>query len=338
MSKIKLTITMIIIILVLTGIGVGSYLMDRVAPNPPGTVGNTAGNLQNGGLFCENEGKVYFSNPYDSNTLYSMNPDETEIEKLNSMAVKWINAAGKYLYFYQYDSSEGSGLGYVIKTTGMYRMNKNGNGNVLLKRDAVGEVTLIDNQIFYQNLSDSQISLDRISIDKKNSSTVLDAKVSISSVYGGSIYYSNYNDGLYLYALDTTTGMNRMIWNHPVWNPVYHSDGYIYFMDLETDYQLHRYHPVSGSHEVLTTDRVDMFNIAGDLIYYQKSSENDPALMRMYTYGGSHEVVSSGVYHNINITSNNVYFTSFDAPTPIYRQSIYGPVNVTIFQPVLEEK
>ena len=337
MSKIKLTITIIIIILVLAGIGVGSYLMDRVAPNPAGTVGNTSGNLQNGGLFCENDGKVYFANPYDNHTLYSMNPDETEIEKLNSMAVKWINAAGNYLYFYQYDSSEGSGLGYVIKTTGMYRMKKNGNDNVLLKRDAVGQVTLIDNNIFYQNLTSEAASLDRISIDKETSSIVLDYKVSIGSVYGGAIYYSNYNDNLYLYALDTVTGMNQMIWNHPVWNPIYHTDGYIYFIDLETDYQLHRYHPVSGSHEVLTTDRVDLFNLAGDMIYYQKSSENDPALMRMSTYGAGHERVSSGIYHNINVTSNNIYFNSYDTPTPIYRQSIYGPVNVTIFQPSIAE-
>lgn len=337
MSKIKLTITIIIIILVLTGIGVGTYFMERVTPNPSGTIGNTSGNLQNNGLFCENDGKVYFSNPYDENTLYSMNPDETEIKKLNSMAVKYINAAGKYLYFYQYDSSEGSGLGYVIKTTGLYRMNKNGNNNVLLKRDAVDNVTLIDNKVFYQNLSKQDVSLDYISIDKETSSTILDYRVTVGSVYGGSVYYANYNDNLYLYALDTVTGMNQMIWNHPVWNPVYHSDGYIYFMDLETDYQLHRYHPVSGTHEVLTTERVDMFNIAGDMIYYQRSSES-PALMRMYTYGGGHEVVSSGTYHNINVTSNNVYFTSFDSPIPLYRQSVYGPVNVTIFQPSAEEK
>ena len=35
---------------------------DYIPMNPEGTVGNTAGNLNNGGLFCEYDGKVYFSN------------------------------------------------------------------------------------------------------------------------------------------------------------------------------------------------------------------------------------------------------------------------------------
>ena len=47
---------------------------------PEDTIGNTAGNLNNGGLFCEYDGKVYFSNAYDSGTLYVMNPDETGVK------------------------------------------------------------------------------------------------------------------------------------------------------------------------------------------------------------------------------------------------------------------
>ena len=30
-----------------------SFISKRVPENPPGTMGNTAGNLNNGGLFCE---------------------------------------------------------------------------------------------------------------------------------------------------------------------------------------------------------------------------------------------------------------------------------------------
>ena len=39
-------------------------LSRRIAMNPAGTVGNTAGNLNNDGLFCEYDGTVYFLNPY----------------------------------------------------------------------------------------------------------------------------------------------------------------------------------------------------------------------------------------------------------------------------------
>ena len=211
MSKLKLTFTIIIIILILAGIGVGNYLMERVPENPSGTLGNTAGNLQNGGFFCEQDGTVYFANAYDNYSLYRMDPDEANLKKINSMGIKWINAAGKNLYFYQNGSSEGSGLGYVIKTTGMYRLDKKGRHATLLKKDAVSDVTLIDNYLYFQNLSENTITLDRISIDRKNETTVLDYRVYPGSVMTGNIYYSNYNDNFYLYALDTTTGSNHLV-------------------------------------------------------------------------------------------------------------------------------
>ena len=68
---------------------------------PEDTIGNTAGNLNNGGLFCEYDGKVYFSNAYDSGTLYVMNPDETGVKKMNESGVSYINASESYLVYYQ---------------------------------------------------------------------------------------------------------------------------------------------------------------------------------------------------------------------------------------------
>lgn len=56
----------------------------RVSPIPAGTVGNTAGNANNNGMFCEYNGTVYFSNPYDNGSLYSMKPDGTRIKKLGA--------------------------------------------------------------------------------------------------------------------------------------------------------------------------------------------------------------------------------------------------------------
>ena len=61
--------------------------------------GNTSGNLLNGGLFCENEGKIYFANPYDGNRLYCMNNDLTSIKKLFDDRVSYINSAEKYIFY-----------------------------------------------------------------------------------------------------------------------------------------------------------------------------------------------------------------------------------------------
>lgn len=311
-----------------------NYFTSLVQKNPAGTVGNHAGNLYNKGLFCEHNGKVYFSNPYDENTLYVMNPDESDSKKLGTVGVTSLNAGGKYIYYYQNGTGKGSGLGYAVETKGMYRMSTNGKDFLCLKRDPVGSLVLVDNDIYYQHF-DSRVgvTLDRISIDKSKEATVLPGVTYPVSVQDSILYYANPEDNYYLYSYDTRTGMKSMVWAHRVYNPIYHDDGYIYFMDIDSTYELHRYHPMSGEYEVLTTDRVETFNVYDNMIYYQKSSMSQPALMRMQTDGYGLEVVSYGIFEKINITSNYVYYTEYDSPTPVYKQSLYGQVNPSVFNP-----
>lgn len=73
----------------------------KIKLNPDYVVGNTAGNLYNGGTFCEDDEYVYFSNAYDNGALYRMRPDESDMKKLVSTQVSSINSGGDYLYYYQ---------------------------------------------------------------------------------------------------------------------------------------------------------------------------------------------------------------------------------------------
>lgn len=337
MQKIKELIIPAIILIVIAILVFFSFWKKHIPSNPEGTIGNTAGNLINNGLFCESEGKVYFANPYDEDYLYVMNPDETQVEKISSMGVSSINAGGDFLYFYQKSAGSGSGLGYVLKTVGLYRMKKDGSAATCLKRDPAGIITLINNDLYYQHYTNKTGTyLDRMSIDKSSEETLFQSMISPASTAGGVIYYTNPEDYHYLYAYDTITGTNSLFWQHRVWNPVYYGN-YIYFMDMETDYELHRYDPYTGENQVLTTDRVDTFNVYGDMIYYQRSSQTEPALVRMRTDGSDMEIVARGVFQNINITSNYVYFNEYDLPAPVYHQSTFGPVLVGQFVPYTEE-
>lgn len=334
MNKLKTFFVILLLILVLGGLLVGTVYLNKIPENPAGTVGNSAGNLYNKGLFCENEGQVFFANPNDENTLYVMNSDETEFKKLTTVGVNSINAAGKYVYYHQDSVGEGSGLGYTVKTTGMYRMQKNGKGTECLKREPMLSMNLVDNDIYYQHFNDEGgLNLEKISIDKSSEGIALEGVMTPASAANGVIYYAHQEDNFNLYAYDTRTGTNSLFWQHKVYNPIYHTDGYIYFMDVENNYQLHRYNPSTGENQTLTEDRVDLFNVYDNCIYYQHSTGKNPALKRMQTDGNNPEIVMFGIFENINLTSQYAYFSEYGSSTSVYHQSLWGFIRPSIFAP-----
>lgn len=312
----------------------GTYrYTNRFTPNDTTQTGNTAGNLNNKGLFCENNGTVYFSNPYDHNVLYSMNSDETDIKRLNDVGVSSINTDGKRIYYSQTGSADGSGLGYVRNTTGMYRCNLSGDGTYCYTKDPVGILALCGNSLYFQHYEvETGAYLDVTAIDKKSSQPLLYSMITPASVAGTTIYYAGNDADHYLYALDTVTNTSTLIWEKAVWNPVY-QDGYIYFMDLRSNYELHRYNLSSSEEQVLSSDRIDFFNVYGDVIYYQKSSTTSPALKRINIDGSNDEIIKEGVFESVNITSEYAYFNEFSKTTPVYHQSTFGPVSPEVWMP-----
>ena len=133
----KRTILIIIFfVIILIALGVILMLMQRVTMNPAGTVGNTGGNLNNAGLFCEYDGTVYFSNSSAGGHLYAMNPDESNVRELNTLNVRNILAGGKYLYFFQTGLSQttpaNTGFTSVLSVRSFTRSNLKGKNSTTL--------------------------------------------------------------------------------------------------------------------------------------------------------------------------------------------------------------
>jgi len=335
MKKAKVFLWLAIITVAIIFLIILSVFSKKIPLNDEMITGNTAGNLYNRGLFCETaDGVVYFANPYDSNALYSMNVDESNIKKISNVSVEYLNCDGRRIYYYQSGTSGGQGLGYIRQSTGVYRTSLNGTDTVCLKKDPTAGMALCGNYLYYQHYTkETGTYLDKIKIDKSNEKTLLTEAVSPASIHNGIIYYAGVKEDHYLYALDTATDTTTLLWEHNMYNPIYHN-GYIYFMDLETDYELHRYDLASGAEEVITTDRLDFYNIYDNIIYYQKSSSTEPALKRIYLDGSNEEVVMNGVFSYVNLTSQYAYFQKFDDPTTLYHQHLYGMVDVSALSPV----
>ncbi len=331
-DKKKVVIPCILILIVLIAVYILNVYSKKVPANPTGTVGNTAGNLNNGGYFCESDGKVYFANAYDDGTLYCMNPDETEVKKLNRSEVYQINAAGNYLYYYQKNSSSYPDFSFLIRTYGLYRTNKKGRDPLCLDKADCKNVSLVDNDVFYSKPVDGAQTLQLFSIgtDKKNNRNVAEYLVNPSSASDGILYYNGTEDNHHLIAYDTRTGQETVIKEYDMWFPTLHGQS-IYFLDLESNYELCRYDLYDDTITVLTSDRVEFFNLTANYIYYQTTDTESPALWRMHLDGSNPEVVAEGVYRDISVTSQYVYFRSYAADVPMYHTPADGAVNVTTF-------
>lgn len=332
-GKKTVIITLLCVLLLLAGLQVYNYFSERIEENPPGTVGNTAGNLNNNGLFCETQDLVYFSNAYDGGSLYSMKPDESDIKKLSNAEVSFLNFGGRHLYYYQKDSTGASGLGFVVHMSGLYRCEPDGDNVLCLDKSDCNTVVLLDNTVFYEKVvkgADTR-RLYSIDTDKKNMQERTTFLLNPASAINGGIYYNGTVQDHYLYYMDAASGSSRLVYEYDMWFPTL-CDNYIYFLDTENDYQLCRYSLAAGTAEVLTTDRVDCFNVYGSYIYYQKNDAKAPALMRMMIDGTNPELVAEGNYTDINITSQYVYFHAFGADTPVYRTPIGGAASVRTFE------
>lgn len=313
-----------------------SLRKEKTTPLPAGTVGNTPGNANNRGLFCEYNGVVYFSNPYDGGALYSMSPNESNMKKLISSDVAYINAGGNYLFYYQEGASGASGLGYVRSANGLFRAGLNGKKIKSLSGDLIFNMQLINNHLYYLTSDSTGPSFYRLSVDGESSELLSNTGWNFAgAMTDGTVFYNGTESNHYLYRYDTATGSSSVVWQGNVWYPIY-QDGYIYYLDVSDNYKLCRYSLNHDFVEVLTRDRVDCFNLAGGYLYYQKNSVTEPALKRMTLDGQNAEIVAEGNYTNINVTSSYVYFTPFGSEIPVYRTPVNGPVSVSTFSAAME--
>ena len=328
-KKVITIICICFLILICAGLAVFSKFSKRIPENPAGTIGNTSGNLYNGGLFCENDGYVYFSNPYDANSLYSMRPDETEMKKLVTTQVGSINADSNFLYYYQGGSGGNAGLGFLISTTGVYRLKKDNTKNVACLDRVLGKyVILADNTVYY-TCADDDVSLKSIGIDGENKETLLALDILPVSVQDSTFYYINNEEDLHLMAYDLRSKSSRQVLLEDIYMPIIEGNT-IYGIDIHDNYSLVRLDIATGEKTLLDRVRTDLINVTDGYIYYQTSGKT-PQLKRIRRDGSDMAVVAEGAYTDINATSAYVYFTRFGSPTPVYKTPASGPVNVTNF-------
>jgi len=325
-------------IVVIGGISLACILLfifaifaDYTPMNPEGTVGNTAGNLNNSGLFCEYDGTVYFSNATDHGSLYAMNPDETGIRKLNSLNVRNILAGGKFLYYFQLGDYSDKSFGNIVSTESFNRSKLNGSDTMGLTRDIVVQAQLVDNYLYMLTATNDGPSFYKMKIDKSDVVELGTSLINPACAENGVIYYNGTGKNHYLYGWDTATDRSYEVWGGNLWYPVLDGD-YVYYLDVANNYRICRYSLSQNVVEVLTNDRADCFNVGNGYVYYQKNG-TAPQLKCMRTDGTDVQVIAEGVFTNINMTSQYVYFQDYDDEASLYHSYI-GSGYYDVFLPI----
>lgn len=330
-KTVKAVLIIGICVLLLAALGTASAFLNRVPMNPSGTIGNTAGNLNNEGLFCEFDGRVYFSNTADQGRLYSMNPDETDVKLLNQMKIRNILAGGNYLYFYQTESASDSGFEQIQGMRSFCRSRLDGKDVVTMTRDYVMTGQLVNNYLYLLTAKSTTVSFYKLKLDKSEQVDLADYNINPACARNGIIYYNGTQDDHYLYTLNTANDAPSVLWRGNLWFPTLDGD-YIYYLDVANDYRLCRYALNENEVHVLTNDRVDCFNVGNGYIYYQKNDRQNPQLKCMMLDGSGSQVIAEGNYTHINMTSRYVYFQEFGEDSVTYHTPIGSSV-YSVFAP-----
>lgn len=330
-SKLPAIIVVTTIILI-----IGSFLLyqfiNRDRYNDEIVYGNSAGNYYNKGLFCEYNGVVYFSNPYDKYTLYSMTPQGTDAKKIGEDNVGSINVDENYIYYVRDNGSYQQSFQFLsVNTNSLCRVNKNGKNHKILDSDPSLYASLAGNYIYYIHYDTKEAStLYKVKIDGKEKQKLSASPFLLSQADNGTLCYNNIENDRNIMSWDASTDTSSLIFEEDAYHPI-STDSYIYFMDSGNNFQLARIHKSSGEKEVISDARIECYNIYGNYIYYQTNDADDPALYRrsldnLY----NEERISSGIYCDINITSNYVYFRSFQNKDTFYQTPTNGAINVQL--------
>ncbi|WP_029321986.1 DUF5050 domain-containing protein [Butyrivibrio sp. AE3004] len=315
------------------------YLLSKRVPmNDETVVGNTPGNLYNGGIVMEMDGRVYFANPLENDCLYSMNPDETDLKEMTSMGVRNIVGAGKYIYYYlDYSktnlSGDLKGLGRVSTFYGLYRCDTDGDNQSLLDRENISAVQLVGSNLYYRVDYGEEAGLNSIRIDAKEQAHITTELLDPSCAINGKIYYSGIDLDHNLHVMDTLSeNASGIVLNGNIWQPIIQGD-YVYYIDAAHHYRLCRSNMNSGNTEVLTNSRVDFYNMNEYNIFYATSEAGNQTLRVMRLDGSGNTVIAEGVYHGLSLTSKYLYFKPFGVDNVMYHVPVDGSAMVSTFLP-----
>ena len=335
MKIVKRMLIFLTIITVFSVVALYFYNLDRTYFNEEDEIGNTTGNIYNGGLFCEQDNRIYFSNNSADGCLYVMNPDLTGYKQITEDKAVYINADENYLYYVRANNTRENNKGgfLVFYNTGVYRIRHNGSDLMAFTGKPGAYLTLRGNNIYFQRYDvNIGLYLYRYQIDGKLERLLIEDSVIPATVIDNELYYAGYSKDHNINAMDLSSYTSNAKQEGSYLYPIITSD-YIYYMDVSDKYKVYRMNLDGSDPTRLVKFRCATYNItnSGKFLYYQVDDTKNNGIHCLNLETMEDELLMKGNYKQINVTDNYVFFNDFDN-TNTYVVSAEGGKTVNIFE------
>jgi hypothetical protein len=268
-----------------------------------------------------------------------MDLDGSNLKKLCSDTVMYINADSHYVYYVRNNDRASATYGFFsFNNNSLCRITREGKNIKVLDPDPCIYATLIGNYIYYLHYdSETATTLYKVGIDGEERQNVYTPYLFTCSTLGQYFYSSGTQTDGALYEYDTTSDQMTKIYDCNCYKPIVSGDNNVYYLDVDQNNALVHTNIQSDNPITLTTDSIDLYNVYGSYIYYQRYDEENPALCMIKNDGSDFRVLADGNYSSINITSHYIYFKDFKTGTVFYTPTD-NPGQISVFNPgVIED-
>ena len=343
-GSLRTNVMFIVVLIAIILIFLIAKFSGRVIPNTEGAIGNTACNLYNGGIFCADDDKIYFSNLKDRGSLYSMSKDLSDFKYVQEDTAGYINNTDNYIVYSRLNYTRDDTVKRVLQFSysGIYRAAKKGSHAIggIYSYD-VGAVGLIGNKVYYQrHEKDGNMNLYRASLDGKNDELLLEENIVPGTITSSRIYYGGLEDDHYIYSFDPETKQKVIIYKGNCYQPALVGSN-IYFISLSKNYNIAKIDEYGKNPTILVDEKCTFYNVTPDeqYIVYQIDDGKDNRLEMINLTTLEKTVVKKGDYNSINIIGDRVFFREFFTDE-VYYFSLSSPSQVETFNPpdLTEEK
>lgn len=321
LSYVKRIFIFLFILTVAAILGLYLYSKGRTYYNSEEEIGNTAGNIYNGGLFCEQDDIIYFSNDYDNGSLYSMTSYGTNIKKITNDKAVFINADENYIYYVHANSTLENTSSFIkFNNNGIYRIFHNGRNLKVLSRKPSTYLMLKGNYLFFQRYDvEKGFSLYQCLIDTTKERRLVMKEVIPALVKDNTIYYTDTSEVQNINLMNLSSFTAHIYAEGSYLYPIF-VGGYIYYIDQSDHNRLYRMNEDGSSPTLLVKNSCSTYNItnSGKYLYYQVNTSGKNRICRLNLETMKSETLQKGKYKQIHVTDNYVFFKDLDNANTYY--------------------